>query len=349
MIDNFNHDEKYLKQLVSSIIVPHSAFSHGVKRIKQGLDNVGLGSPYIISMIGDSRSGKTSLLTHVAKQHPRTRTETGAKVPILYVRTPARPTEKAMALMLLRALGDPLRHARLAEYELTEKALGLMKSCQTRAIFVDEIQHFTQRWGQAVVNEAADWLKNLAEEANVLLVLTGTLESIAMFNHNKQLRNRTYGHIKIPKFDWYDAKSKAEFCGILKCFKNSMREFSMPEIDQENLAFRFWIASEGLIGLLVKILNQATWDLIDENSLNGIVKDLPLVIRLEDYEKAYDFVNMEIDETKRQRNPFSADFEVDRLSIESTNKHASTYGGISLKTKAKLTKEDLRLELGGIL
>jgi hypothetical protein len=348
MIDNFNHDAKYLKQLVGSIRVPHTAFTQGAKRIKQGMENVVSGSPYIISMIGESRGGKTSLLNYVAQQFPRTRSETGLNVPIVYIRTPAKPTEKAMARRILRALGDPLPYSRLPEYDLTDKAQGLLKSCETKAIFMDEIQHFPQRWGQAVVNEAADWLKNLAEEANVLLILTGTPESIAMFNLNEQLKNRTYGYINLSKFDWYDAKSRAEFCGILKCFKNTMKEFSMPEIHEEELAFRFWIASEGLMGLLVKILNQATWDIVDDNSTNGFVKELPLAITLKDFENAYDFVNMEIDEKKRLINPFSANFEVADFSPKKSQNPKSSKAK-SGKVNEKLTHDDLRVAVGGLL
>jgi energy-coupling factor transporter ATP-binding protein EcfA2 len=250
-------------QDTGKITVQHTAFTAGLRSIQQAYNNVGRGTPSILTVLGPSGSGKSTLLKFYQNIYTAKRLESGVQAPILYFRAQPRPTEKSIAFLILEALGDDFCYHRVSEFQMTARATKLIKKCGVKAIFIDEIQHFTERWKQPVVNQAADWIKNLAEETKILLVLAGTPEAIAMFEYNKQLRRRVLEHIQIPQFDWANLRSRMEFCGILKGFKNQMTGFLIPNIYEEQMANAFWIASTGLTGLVAKLLEKTSRDVLD--------------------------------------------------------------------------------------
>jgi hypothetical protein len=44
------------------------------------------------------------------------------------------------------------------------------------------------------------------------------------------------------------------------------KHFDMPALNDDEMAFRFWCASGGLMGHLAKLLRQAVWDACDEGT-----------------------------------------------------------------------------------
>lgn len=260
--------------LVEQIFVPHTAVENAISRIDQCYKATETSSePICIALIGPTRSGKSRALEYKAKKHPKTRLDDGLRVPILSVRTPSNPTTKGLAEVMLRAIGDP-NPGKGSETNMTNRLITLLGVAETRMMMVDEFQHFYDKKSHKVMHHVADWLKLVVDESHVALVVSGLPSCQAVLNQNEQLAGRFMSPIQMPRFDWINQDLRDEFIGILGCFQEGLAHFDMPQLNNDEMAFRFYCASGGLIGYVAKILRQAVWNAIDANRNNISLDDL---------------------------------------------------------------------------
>lgn len=252
--------------IVDHILVPHTALEHAILRIDQCYKAAfGSAEPICIALIGESRTGKSRVLEHFASQHPKVRLDDGMRVPILRVRTPSNPSAKGLAEVMLRSIGDPNPN-KGTETNMTARLICLLKATQTRMIMIDEFQHFYDKKSHKVMHHVADWLKLVADESQVALVVSGLPSCQAVLNQNEQLAGRFLAPIRMPRFDWNNPDLRAEFKAILGAFQEGLAKFSMPQLDSDEMAFRFYCATGGLMGYVAKVLRQAVWNAIDSKS-----------------------------------------------------------------------------------
>jgi len=198
--------------------------------------------------------------------HPPKRTPEGMTVPIIKIRTPARPTIKGMAELMLSAFGEKYFVSK-TENALTHQVHTLLKNCDTKAILIDEFNHFVDSGSGKMWYLAADWLKELADSRQSMLVVSGLERCRAVINTNEQLRGRFLNPVVLSRFQWTDENDSTEFIGILEAFHRTLSEhFDMPDLTSSEMAFRFFCASGGLIGYVAKILRQAVWDAKDDKN-----------------------------------------------------------------------------------
>ena len=252
------------RTVVESTLIPHTAFQIAMQRIKQALAySLQSPEPVGIALVGEARTGKSRALEEADALLTRTRTSEGAVVPILRMRTPARPTVKGVASLLLKAMGDP-KWEKGSETSMTVRLIDLIAQCQTQMLMLDEFQHFFDKGTHKIFHEVADWLKILMDETRVAVVVSGLEGCLPVLLQNEQLSGRFLAPIFMRRFHWLEPDGMAEFLGILEAFHIAMSEhFDMPELHRTEMAFRLWCASGGLIGHLAKLLRQAVWDTCD--------------------------------------------------------------------------------------
>jgi len=284
-----------LRKHVNTILIPHTAFHRGLQRLEQGFNSVEGNDAFGFSVIGESRCGKTTLVKYFASLHPKIREAEGLKTPILLATTPSKPTIKGMASSLLAGLGDPMAEIRESENQKTQRLLKLIKASGTRVIILDEVQHFVERYSNKVMYQVADWLKIVLDESGVMVVVSGLPYSNAVLLQNEQLRGRFLARLTLPRFDWTDEDSRLEFRHMLAAFNEAMIPFSLPDLGSEEMAYRFFLASGGLTGYVVKILKQATWNVLDEGKT---------VITMADLETAYTDALWDEEQDVQKQNPF---------------------------------------------
>ena len=260
--------------VVDQILVPHTALQQAIMRIEQCFNAAQSSSdPFGLSMIGESRTGKTRAQEHIARKHPRQRTDDGLRVPILRVRTPSKPSVKGLAEVMLRSLGDP-RADKGTETNMTNRLNTLLRATQCRMIMLDEFQHFYDRQSHKVMHHVADWLKLVVDESTVALVVSGLPSCQAVLNQNEQLAGRFLAPIRMPRFDWENDDLRDEFIGILGAFQEGLHQFELPNLSSDEMAFRFYCATGGLIGYIVKILRQGVWNAADAFTRCITIEDL---------------------------------------------------------------------------
>jgi hypothetical protein len=201
---------------------------------------------------------------------------------------------------MLREMGDPLWFKRGSENEKTEQLYTLLKRTKTHTLIIDEFQHFYDKVSHKVQHYLSDWLKIFVDRSGLMLIVAGLPNCMAVINQNEQLRGRFLAPIRMPRFAWDDDCSQEEFIACLESFQKGLERYDLPALDSDEMAFRFYCATGGLIGYVAKILHQAC--------LNAQM-DGKLTITLDDLARAYE-ESVWIDEMTSIMNPFWEEFEI---------------------------------------
>lgn len=316
---------KLFRRVIESTLVPHTAFADASARLQQCLDYA-LDSPEPIcfAIVGESRTGKSRILEECEREHMPRRTEGGLIVPVVRVSAPAKPTAKSLSEVLLRKLGDPKWDAGTENNKMA-RLEKLLKACECRMLMIDEFQHFFDKTTHKVFHHVADWLKLLADNTRVALVVTGLDSCLPVLLRNEQLSGRFLSPAFMHRFNWLDEDHRAEFIGILEAFNESISvHLDLPRLHSDEMAFRFWCATGGLIGYLTKLLRQLVWNACDQQLKK---------ISLADLHEANEDAIWSLDEAARAVNPFSAGF-----SCQPTQDMIGFSMGIGLREEEPLPK-----------
>ena len=303
-----------LREHVEKILVPHTAFSKALGRLEQGMRVASIiRDPIGFFISGESRTGKSRVIEEFTNRYIPSRSPEGMVIPVLYVEVPSNPTEKSLATEILAALGDPLAD-KGTEKEKKNRLLILLKECRTKVLILDEFQHFVDKTANyAVLHKTSDWLKGVLNKAKVVTVIAGLPYGNSVLAQNEQLRGRIPNNIVMPRFDWKGETSRGEFLGVLDGFTEVMRErFTLPDLGEENMGYRFFLATGGITGYIFNIIRQAAWNVVDQDRTD---------IKLEDLREAYLQAIHTLDH--QAVNPFSLD---PRVFEASALEHAYTVG-----------------------
>jgi len=291
----------YIPTTVDQILVPHDMFQKAKLRIDTHLIAAQhYQEPTCIAVVGEARTGKSRLLEYITKEYKKYRTTEGLVVPVLSIRTPSKPTVKALVEILLREIGDKLWHKRESENEKTERLYTLLKHTKTHTIIIDEFQHFYDKVSHKVQHYLSDWLKIFVDRSGLMLIVAGLPDCMAVINQNQQLRGRFLAPIRMSRFDWENEDSREQFIACLESFQAGLSLYHFPDLASDEMAFRFYCATGGLIGYVAKVLHQAC--------LNAQMSDQSS-ITLKDLANAYEEA-VWVDEVAPMTNPFWPEFDM---------------------------------------
>ena len=268
---------KDLRNIVDTILVPHTAFQESQKRLEQCFEYAdGAAEPICLALVGESRTGKSRALEELTLRHPGRRLEDGLLTPVWRVRTPSKPTVKGFVDLLLIASHDP-KSSVGTEQQKTARLIKLARECGVKLLLVDEFQHFYDKVSHKVSHYAADWLKGFVDETRIALVVAGLPSCLSVLHQNEQLAGRFLAPIVMPRFDWEQESHRAELLGILGAFQEALSQhFELPSCNNGDMGFRFWCATGGLMGYLTKTLRQAIWNALDAETTVITLEDLAL-------------------------------------------------------------------------
>lgn len=293
---NSKFDRNKISAHVSGMLVRHAAFNEIFNELNDAFEMApNLKQSPGLFIIGDSRTGKSTVAEMFAEEHKSFRTDDVLVSEVIYVQVPSKPTIKGLASEILSALEDPLAD-KGTEQEKTRRILRLIKQCKTRMLMLDEFHHFVDKSSRyAVIHDVADWLKCLINKSSIVTVIIGLPYGQNVLVQNEQLRGRFKSPMIMPRFDWNDDNLRNDFMDMLGGFTDMMREvFDVPDFHNEALAYRFYLATGGLIGYVFNLLQQTALDVIRRDSN---------VITMSDLDRNYYKIINEIDQ--HPTSPFS--------------------------------------------
>lgn len=261
--------------VVGRIVIPHDAFKLADEQLDQlfafAEQNEGAEG---MALLGESGTGKTTLLENFMGRHKPHRNDDGMEVPVLFASVPSSPTVRSLAGEMLRAFGAP-DWDRGTELQMTKRLQVLMKGAKTHMVIIDEFNHFYDRGKNKIMYNVADWLKKFIDDTRKTLVVAGLPACKIVVNQNEQLARRFLAPIELPRFAWRNIDQREQFIGILGAFhKELSKKYRTPDFQSEQMAFRFYCATGGLIGYLSKVLRVAERNAIFANKHTILLKDL---------------------------------------------------------------------------
>jgi hypothetical protein len=266
--------------IVERIVIPHTAFAEAEQQIERCFTfSADKSDAEGLAIVGESGTGKTSVLKSFQSKHLPTRSSDGMEVPILCASVPSTPTVKSLAGVMLEALGAT-DCERGTENEKSRRLRILMKNTGTRMVMIDEFQHFYDRGTRKIMHHVADWLKLLIDDTRTTLVVAGLPSCRVVIDQNEQLARRFLAPVQLSRFSWRNLEQRGQFIAILKAFHKAIaKEYDVPQFFSEQMAFRFYLATGGLIGYLSKLLRQALRNATAENRSAISLGDLDVAHR----------------------------------------------------------------------
>lgn len=284
--------------LIKDLVIEHNSFGEALKVLEKCYKRKvqGYKEHIGVSILGEAGLGKTTLVKKFRSRHISEYTDTQTYKPIVLVTVPPKPTGTSLCTAILDGLGDGLKSLRESERIKRSRVVHLLKACETKVMVLDEVQHFTNKWNSKVSFEAADSLKIIIDETNIMIVVVGLNYGNSLLIQNEQLKRRFTHNISLSRFDWNQEESRRQFRGLLKAIQSLISPFKTVELSDPEIAFKFFIASGGITGYLMSIIEEAAL-LADEDCRDEI--------SMNDFSEAFNLISHNFENPKMDFNPFN--------------------------------------------
>lgn len=251
-----------------------------------------------ILVLGESGTGKTSLCTWLATQHPRRRLPDGDRIELLRVEVPPAATVMGIADAFLIALGDP-QPAHGTITSKTARIVTLCRNCGVELMLVDESQHLQDRGDTRTHYLVGDLFKHLIDRIGVPSVMLGLPRLQDLLQTNEQLRRR-FSRNKSLRLGQSDTTSVEEECLVL--FYSLAHHLTVPvraePFSPQDMGQRLYYACGGRVAYIKKIMFGAYRHALEQDI---DVIDAPLLQQA--------FIDEVWPQGVGKLNPFHADFE----------------------------------------
>jgi type II secretory pathway predicted ATPase ExeA len=213
--------------------------------------------PEGLAITGEAGVGKSMAAEHYQLRYPSQRDENGVTSPVLYSTIPAGATIKGMQTELLTALGDP-RPDRGNRASQDQRLQTLFSNCGVELLFLDEFQHLTHRahTNTRVLQDVADWLKNLISQAGLPVVLFGMPEAQHVLEHDRQLKRRFSSNYRMTPFGLRDGTEVKNYRRFLR---ETEKHFLKTQnwLDSREMVTRIHAATGGYPSEIIKLVDEA--------------------------------------------------------------------------------------------
>lgn len=248
-------------------------------------------------LVGDTGEGKSTLIDKALEEYPRTETEEGSRIPIVYLQLNSEPTTGAILKGLLDAYGIK-PNARDTKKDMFHMLKTQITECHTSVIIIDDAHHIATQ-GRKQMHKVSDDLKVLGD-LHLLLIFAGTPELLPLFGFNRELRLRFSNRIylrPLPRNPASLALIHKTTNDLLALSGSGFQVDIDPEDDENDFWTRVHVATNGNIAYLNILVANAAAEAITKNRKKIDKKDFVAAF------KEHIFYDMTAD-----TNPFDKDF-----------------------------------------
>ncbi|HFH4390831.1 TniB family NTP-binding protein [Pseudomonas aeruginosa] len=247
-----------MSTISSDQLIEHMHFTAALDRAESMIQRALAGESLILPILGPTRVGKTELISAVIKSYPEAVIEGVRRQRVVRVMTPVKPSRRSLPEAVLAALGAR-RYGRASADELTARVCDLLRIVDTRVLIFEEMQHFVENMSSTATREAADWLKVVAEELRMSVLMIGLPISAQILVRNEQLRDRAEAIHEFRPYSWEKSYERQEFRRTLLGVSEALIEggWSVPAPHCLEFSRRVYGSCLGRVGMLIKLFNTA--------------------------------------------------------------------------------------------
>lgn len=225
----------------------------------------GKDDPDCLLLVGNTGSGKTTILETYLESYPRKDTDDGSIVPVMYTLIPPPASVKGLVTNMLEKLGDPL-YEKGSTIVQTIRLYRLLNECKVELIILDEFHHFIDRESKKVLVTLCDWLKSLIVNTKIPVVLFGMpiSENILKVDNWQLSRRFNYRHNLVP-FPQDEAGLNL-FRGFLSEIEGQLPLLGKSNLAGKSLSERIYYATDGTIGHVMTLIRKGATYAIEHDS-----------------------------------------------------------------------------------
>lgn len=298
-------------KVFSNFIYPHPIYSRALKTVNQAIFlTQSSDQPMSALLTGVTGTGKSTLIKTIVAGYdkPEKVENEGAvirTVPAYHCTVPADATIKALATEMLKYLDGSEQKGDATS--LTKRLSRLLKTCETKVIFLDEFQHLLSKKARNGSDGVTDWVKTLMDDTGVPVILSGMPECERIINEHPQLAGRyTYrAHLTSLPYDIHNSLYLSE---VIKGFTQGLKKHvgitQVPTLNDEEYLSAFYAATGGNMRSLRYLFIGALSNALIDNR-NDLTED--------------DFISaceeQELNFRLTSNNPFLNDYETNKKII----------------------------------
>lgn len=217
---------------------------------------------------GESGVGKSTLVKWLIRDLKPSRNEHGVIRPAVYIEIPTAPTAIGVFETMLEALGDPIpsRGTRTAK---KRRVIRMLREQGVILMVLDDLQHIVDRQSNRILFDASEAIKEILIEFPMSVLCAGLADAERVVLSNEQLSRRHMATQRLKRFNWNSAKSRHAFVGVLLAFQQSLEIYELPELKDESVALRFYLATGGIMDFVFKIFLFSA-QIAAEKNLDGV-------------------------------------------------------------------------------
>lgn len=255
--------EALIKLVTSEImgtIVMHTRFNRAYVGILD-IIKIALATkiPLGATVIAPSGCGKTALINCLTKAIP-SRDPLYEGIRSISVSAEANSTIGHLVSGLMKGLGYPPSIRASTLYEQSSLLASALRERGVIVVFIDESQHIFRGKRSNSAAAITDWIKQISDEGEVVVVMLGTREMRPLFEFNEQLGSRAPAHFELREFE-----RNAAWIGLLKKISETVTKLDLSAIFT-NLNKPLHLATGGALRPLKQLLLAGAMEAIEKKS-----------------------------------------------------------------------------------
>lgn len=311
---NLSNDDRLSN--FSRFVYVHPIYKEALEVVKKAISQTGGTDEYMSALLtGLTGTGKTTIIKTLMRSYAvnsdsvQREDSIIKQVPAYHCVVPADASIRSLAIEMLKHLDSADTDGSAAV--LSKRVSRLIKTCETKVIFLDEFQHLLTKGARNSKGSVTDWVKTLTEETGVPVILSGMPDCEEIIDQDPQLSGRYPYRPKLTNIH-YAKNNNLYLSKVIEALINGCKEYaninSMPQLSQPPLLTAIYIATGGNMRSIRHMFTNAL-----DNALTNERDD----IILEDFIEAVQ--GMRLNFRLTDENPFKlSDAEQEKILIKAS-------------------------------
>ncbi len=239
---------------IERVIVNHTGFCRAREQLIRLSERAHrLKDPGGLVLMGESGTGKDSLIEEMMTLLPTSPLLAGSQRPLIIAHSDSMPSVGDYLSKMLAALGYSFAQFGTKDNpERLEILIEAIGKCRVQLLMINEFQHVVEGRRDRLGHTITDWFKRLYDDTRVPMVFLGTPAMERVLDVNEQFSSRFSGRYRLRPLE-----NNRDFLGVLRAFDNATPELTPVGLETPQFARRIHDATTGVMRPLKRLIKEA--------------------------------------------------------------------------------------------